>query len=54
MGSDMNDGRLFLADSKISFRLFHIHVRKSDGLYIALVDKTLQAPHVSQNVTHSS
>src|ERR1700730_12411745 len=51
MGFYMNNGKLYPRGFKNLFRLFHIHVRQSDGLTSALVDKTLQSYHVYSNVT---
>src|SRR5258708_11357778 len=43
MGFYMNNGRLYPRGFKYLFRLLHNHVRQSDGLTSALVDKTLQS-----------
>src|SRR5260370_24535445 len=56
MGFYMNNGRLYPRGFKNLFRLFHIHVRQSDGLTSALVIKPLQSsPFIQQRhpiITH--
>src|SRR5258708_3637736 len=49
MGFYVNNGRLYPRGFKNPFRLFHTHVRQSDGLTPALVHKTLQSsPRIEQ------
>src|ERR1700760_1531061 len=49
MGFYMNNGRLYPRGVKNLFHLVQIHVRQSDGLASALVDKTLQSsPGIQQ------
>src|ERR1700755_2878506 len=49
MGLYVTNGRLYPGGFKNPFRLFHTHVRQSDGLTPALVRKTLQStPRIQQ------
>src|SRR5580700_1042888 len=49
MGFYVNNGRLYSRGFKNPFHLFQTHVRQSDGLAPALVDKTLQSsPGIQQ------